>query len=83
MWCLTSRGGNFFRMVLPRPGDTVPADTSTDYATSTPRIGRNNVSLLNTVTENREGFARREYEGARGGATGAMHLLEFPSERDL
>ena len=43
----------------------------------------NSALLLDTVAENRESFARREYEGARGGATGAMHLLEFPSERDI
>ena len=40
------------------------------------------VLLLNTVSENREGFTRREYEGAQESRR-AMHLLGFPSERDL
>ena len=42
----------------------------------------NGVLLLNTVSENREGFTRREYEGARE-AQRAMHLLGLPSERDF
>ena len=37
----------------------------------------NSVLLLNTVSKNREGFTRREYEGARE-AQRAMHLLVFP-----
>ena len=36
--------------------------------------------LLNTVSENREGFTQREYEGGRE-AQGAMHLLGLPLER--
>ena len=41
----------------------------------------NGVLLLNTVSENREGFTRREYKGPRE-ARRAMHLLGFPSDRD-
>ena len=37
----------------------------------------NIVILLNMVSENREGFIWREYEGARE-ARRAMHLLVFP-----
>ena len=40
------------------------------------------VLLLNTVSENREGFTRREYEGGREERR-AMHLLGFLSERDF
>ena len=40
----------------------------------------NSVLLLNTVSDNQEGFTRREYEGAQE-ARRAMHLLGFPSER--
>ena len=44
---------------------------------------RENIVLsLNTVSENREGFTRREYKGARE-AQRAMHLLGFPPERDF
>ena len=42
----------------------------------------NSVLLLNTVTENREGFTQRKYEGA-GEARRSMHLLGFPLERDF
>ena len=38
------------------------------------------VLILNTFSENREGFMRREYEGDRE-ARRAMHLLGFPLER--
>ena len=38
----------------------------------------NGVLLLNTVSENREGFTRREYEGSWEERR-AMHLLGFPS----
>ena len=38
--------------------------------------------LLNTVLDNREGFTRREYKGARE-ARRAMYLLGFPLERDF
>ena len=40
------------------------------------------VLILNTVSENREGFMRGEYEGARE-ACREMHLLGFPSEQDF
>ena len=42
----------------------------------------NSVLLLNTVSENRGVFKRREYEGDRE-ARRAMHLLGLPSERDF
>ena len=42
----------------------------------------NIVLLLNIVSDNREGFMRREYEGTRE-ARRAMHILGFPSERDF
>ena len=38
----------------------------------------NSVLILNTMSENREGFTRREYKGDRE-ARRAMHLLRFPS----
>ena len=38
--------------------------------------------LSNTMSNNREGFTRREYKGPRE-ARRAMHLLGFPSERDF
>ena len=40
------------------------------------------VLLLNIVSEKREGFTLREYEGARE-AQQAMHLLGFLSKRDF
>ena len=42
----------------------------------------NIVLLLNTVSENREGFTWREYDGAQE-ARRVMHLLGFPSEQDF
>ena len=42
----------------------------------------NSVLLLNTVSEKREGFTRREYDGAQE-ARRAMHLLGFLSEWDF
>ena len=39
-------------------------------------------ALSNTVSENREGFTRKEYKGPRE-AQRAMHLLGFPSEREF
>ena len=42
----------------------------------------NDVLLLNTLSKNREGFTRREYEGARE-ARRAIHLLGFLLDRDL
>ena len=42
----------------------------------------NRVLLISMVSENQEGFTRREYEGARESRR-AMHLLGFPSERDF
>ena len=42
----------------------------------------NSVLMLNTVSENREGFTRREYEGGRE-AQRAIHLMGFPSEQDF
>ena len=57
-----SKGGNFFRMVLPdmeirfqiRPNGLY-------YFDATDR--ENSILMLNTVSENREGFTHREYEG--------------------
>ena len=40
----------------------------------------NRVFMINTVSENREGFTRREYEGAQESRQ-AVHLLGFLSER--
>ena len=42
----------------------------------------NSVLLLNTVSENRERFTRRDYKGDREARRG-MHLLGFPPERDF
>ena len=38
----------------------------------------NGVLILNTVSENREGFTQKEYEGFREKRR-SMHLLGFPS----
>ena len=58
-----SEGRNFFRMVLP--------DREMIFQLSPNRIyyfdvadSENSMLLLNTVSENRAGFTRREYEGA-------------------
>ena len=42
----------------------------------------NRVTLLNTVSDIREGFTRRDYKGAWE-ARRVMHLLVLPSERDF
>ena len=42
----------------------------------------NIILLISTVSENQEGFTRREYEGALESRR-AMHLLGFLSERDF
>ena len=42
----------------------------------------NSMLLLNTVSDNRERFTRREYEGAREPRR-AIHLLGLPSEQDF
>ena len=42
----------------------------------------NSVLMINTVSENQEGFTRREYKGSLE-ARRAMHLLGFPSEREF
>ena len=76
-----SEGGNFFRMVLP--------DREVKFQLSPNRLyyfdaadRENGFLLLNTVSENREGFTRREYEEDRE-AWRAMHLLGFPLDRDF
>ena len=50
------------------------------YSDGTDR--KNIVMILNTVSENQEGFTPREYEGPRE-AQQAMHLLGFQSEREF
>ena len=73
-----SEGGKFFRMVLPyREVRFKLSPNGLYYFDATDR--ENSVLLLNTVSENREGFTRREYEGDRA-ARRAMHLLGFLSE---
>ena len=75
-----SEGGDYFRMVLPdREVRFQLSPNRLYYFDKTDR--ENSVLLLKTVLENREGFTRREYEGAWE-ARQAMHLLAFPSERD-
>ena len=72
-----SEGGNFFRMVLPdREVEFQLSPNGLYYSDAADR--ENGVLLLNTVSENREGFTWREYEGARE-ARRAMHLMGFPS----
>ena len=74
-----SEGGNFFRMVLPdREVKFQLSPNGLYYFDAAYR--ENGVLLLNTVSENREGFTRREYEGVRE-VQRAMHLLGFLSER--
>ena len=70
-----SEGGNFFRIVLPdREVRFQLSPNGIYYFDATDR--ENIVLLLNTVSENREGFTHREYEGDRE-ARRAMHPLGF------
>ena len=72
-----SEGVNFSRMVLPdREGIFQISPNGLYYFDVADR--ENSVLLLNRVLENREGFTRREYEGAQE-AQRVMHLLGFPS----
>ena len=76
-----SEGGKCFRMVLPdREVRFQLSPNGLYYFDAADR--ENSLLLLKTVSENREGFKRREYEGAQE-ARRAMHLLGFPSERDF
>ena len=76
-----SEGGNFFRMVLPdREARFKLSPNGLYYFNAADR--KNSVLLLNTVSENREGFTRRDYEGPWE-ARREMHLLGFPSEWDF
>ena len=74
-----SEGGNLFRMVLPDREVKFQFSTNGLYCFDA-ADRENDVLLLDTVSENREGFTWREYEGDRE-ARIAMHLLGFPSER--
>ena len=76
-----SEGGNFFRVVL--------LDSEVRFQLSPNRLyyfdaayRENSFLLLNTVSENRELFTQRGYNGSQE-AQRAMHLLGFPSERDF
>ena len=76
-----SEGGNLFRMVLlDREVKFQLSPNGLYYFDAEDR--ENGVLLLNTVSENREGFTWREYEGARE-ARRAIHLLGFPLDRDF
>ena len=76
-----NEGGKFFRMVLlDREVRFQLSPNGLYYFDAEDR--ENSMLLLNTVSENREGFTLREYEGPRE-AQRAMHLLGFPSERDF
>ena len=76
-----SEGGNCFSMVLPdREVRFQLIPNGLYYFDATDR--ENIVLLLNTVSENQEGFTRKEYKGPRE-PWRAMHLLGFPSERDF
>ena len=76
-----SQGGNCFRMVLPdREVKFQLSPNGMYYFYVEDRD--NSVLLLNTVSDNREGFLRREYKGYRE-VRRAMHLTGFPSERDF
>ena len=73
--------GFYFRMVLP--DREVKFDLSLNgiyYFDAAYR--ENGVLLLNTVSDNSEGFTRREYKEAQE-ARRAMQLLGLPSERDF
>ena len=60
---LDSVGGGFFRMVLPdREVRLQLIPNGLYYFDDADRDG--SVLLLNTVSENNEGFTQREYEGA-------------------
>ena len=74
-----SEGGNFFRMVLPDREVKFQLSPNGLYYFDVANR-ENGVLLLNTVSENREGFTQKEYEGDRE-ARRAMHLLGFPLER--
>ena len=76
-----SEGGNFFRMVLPdRRVIFQLSPNGLYYFDASDR--ENSVLLLNMMSENKEGFTRREYNGAQE-ARRAMHLLGFPSEQEF
>ena len=73
-----SEGGNFFRMVLlDREVRFQLSPNGLYYFDAVER--EDSVLLLNTLSENQEGFTRREYEGDREKRR-AMHLLGFLSE---
>ena len=76
-----SKGGNFFRMVLLEREVRFQLSTNGLYYFDA-ADRENSVLLLNTVSENREGFTQRDYEGPQE-ARRVMHLLRFPSERDF
>ena len=62
-----SEGGNFFRIVLPdREVKFQLSPNGLYYFDAADRV--NIVLLLNKLSENREGFTRREYEGGPGSA---------------
>ena len=76
-----SEGRNFFRMVLPdREVKFQLSPNGLYYFDAADR--ENGMLLLNTVSENRKVFTRREYEGARE-ARRAMHLMRLPLEREF
>ena len=74
-----SEEGNCFKTMLP--GREVVFNVSTNglyYHNTADRA----IVLVNTVAENREGFNRREYEGAKA-ARRTLGLVGYPSERDF
>ena len=74
-----SEGGNFFRVVLlDREVRFQLSPNGIFYFNAADR--ENRIILLNTFSDNREGFTRREYEGAQE-ARRAMNLLGFPPKR--
>ena len=76
-----SEGRNFFRMVLPEREVKFQLSPNGLYYFDA-AYRESSVLLLKRVSENREGFTRREYKGSREERR-AMHLLGFLSERDF
>ena len=76
-----SEGRKFFRMVLPDTEGIFQLSPNRLYYFD-PTDWENSVLLLNTVSENREGFTQREYKSPWK-VQRAMQLLGFPSERDF
>ena len=74
-------GGYFFRMVPPEKEVRFQLSPNGLYYFDA-AYRENSVLLLNMVSDNQEGFTRRDYKGDQE-ARQMMHLLGFPSEHNF